>query len=218
MKLQTLFISLSLCLCIGGGKLYAQTYICNETDLRNFADLVNSSSFGSGTAYLTADIVLGTSWTPIGTASKPFKGHFEGWGHKISNLVVSDDPALKDYAGLFGYIDGGYVQDVGIESGDISGGRYVGGICGYLKSGEISSCYSNVTISGTQYVGGICGYSAGVIENCWHIGTITATAHGDVCVGGLVGEASGTLQRCYVANTTINVGEGPYGKAYFGEA
>lgn len=217
MKLQTLFISLALCLCIGGGKLYAQAtyYISSPSDLKQFAKDVNDGTFTTGTAYLTADIAMGTSWTPIGTAEHPFQGHFEGWGHTISTLYVPDP---NDYAGLFGYIDGGYVQDVGIESGSVSGGRYVGGICGYLKSGEISSCYSNVTISGTQYVGGICGYSAGVIENCWHIGTITATANGEVCAGGLVGYSEkGTLQRCYVANTTINVGENPYGKAYFGE-
>ena len=39
MKLQTLFISLSLCLCIGGGKLYAQAtyYISSRTELKAFA-------------------------------------------------------------------------------------------------------------------------------------------------------------------------------------
>ena len=222
MKLQTLFISLALCLCIGGGKLYAQAtyYISSRTELKAFADRVNDETKEpfTGTAYLTADIDLkNEAWTPIGTFSNPFQGYFEGWGHKISRLSVTGS---DDYAGLFGYIDGGYVQDVGIESGDISGGisggRYVGGICGYLKSGEISSCYSNVTVSGTQCVGGICGKSEGVIENCWHTGDITATETNDVYVGGLVGEASGTLQRCYVANTTIDIGNYS-GKAYFGE-
>ncbi len=223
MKLQTLFISLALCLCIGGGKLYAQTYISNETDLRNFAIAVNGGTF-SGTAYLTADIALDLEengpWTPIGTNEHPFQGNFEGWGHKISNLSVTGS---SNYAGLFGYINGGHVEDVGIESGSVSGAINVGGICGYMggAGGSISSCYSNVTISGTQYVGGICGQLAkGLIENCWHTGdiTVTATEETDLYVGGLIGARidAGTLQRCYVAQTAINVGDYS-GKNYFGK-
>ena len=217
MKLQTLFISLALCLCIGGGKLYAQTtYISTKEQLQNFAALVNNGTFKKDTVYLTADIDLNNeAWTPIGTYDNPFQGYFEGWGHKISHLSVT---ASKDNVGLFGCIDGGYVEDLGIESGSVSGRLYVGGICGALASGSISSCYSkDVTVTGTAHVGGICGLSQGEIENCWHTGNITATLNGEVYVGGLVGSSySGTLQRCYVANTTIDIGDYS-SKAYFGE-
>lgn len=232
MKLQTLFISLALCLCIGGGKLYAQTYyISSRTQLKAFAERVNDETKEpfTGTAYLTVDIDLNNeAWTPIGTEEHPFQGHFEGWGHKISRLSVTGS---DDYAGLFGYINGGHVEDLGIESsciesGDISGGSYVGGICGYLGGGgEISSCYSNVTISGTQCVGGICGkLEGGVIKNCWHAGNIKGNASNDVNTGGLVGHSvSGTLQRCYVKETVITVANiadatiDDYGNSYFGK-
>ena len=164
---------------------------------------------------MKADITLTSAWTtPIGTKDKPFKGHFEGWGHKITNLYITGS---SDYAGLFGYIDGGSVRDLGVE-GTISGDSLVGGICGEFKSGKINSCYTKVTLNGTQYVGGICGKSTGVIQNCWHEGNITASKPKEVCAGGLVGEASGTLQRCYVKNTVITVPDvsSPATNSYFG--
>lgn len=202
MKIKVLFTLITLWLCFGGVKVYAQTYIGTETELRAFAAAVNDGTFGTGTAYLIADINLTESWAPIGNATHKFQGHFEGWGHKITNLAVDVN---ADYAGLFGYIYGGSVRDVGIASGSVSGKSYVGGICGYLELGEISSCYSSIAVSGTQYVGGLCGQSSGVIRNCWHEGNIAGSEATGVHAGGLVGLASGTLQRCYVKNTRVNV-------------
>lgn len=194
----------------------AQTYISSEEDLRNFADAVNNgNSYLNPYVYLTKDIELSGEWQPIGSAGHPFKGDFEGWGHVISNLYVD---GTNDYAGLFGYIEGGSVHDVGVvgeANKTISGGNNVGGICGYLAGGEISSCYSDVAVTGNAYVGGLCGYSQGIIKNCWHRGDVTANAtppetepegYEGVCAGGLVGcVEGGTLLRCYVINTQITV-------------
>lgn len=192
------------------GNLFADVTITTVDELKAFRNAVNSgTSYQYQNIYLKADLNLNDeAWTPIGNATNPFKGNFEGWGHKISNLKVEGS---NDYAGLFGYIDGGSVRDVGVEGSGVAGGLYVGGICGYLKSGEISSCYSNIAVSGTQYVGGLCGYSEGKIENCWHQGNVTASKDSEVNAGGLVGEVlvgdvnGGSLERCFVINTAITV-------------
>ena len=196
------------------GNLFADVTITTVDELKALRDAVKRDAVNSGTSYvgeniyLKADLDLNNeAWTPIGDADHPFKGNFEGGGHKISNLKVEGS---NDYAGLFGYIDGGSVRDVGVEGSGVAGGLYVGGICGYLKSGEISSCYSNIAVSGTQYVGGLCGYSEGKIENCWHQGNVTASGASDVNAGGLVGDVNGdvnggSLQRCFVINTAITV-------------
>ena len=187
------------------GNLFADVTITTVDELKALRDAVNSgTSYQYQNIYLTADLDLNNeAWTPIGNATKSFKGNFEGGGHKISNLKVEGS---NDYAGLFGYIDRGSVRDVGVEGSGVAGGLYVGGICGYLKSGEISSCYSNIAVSGTQYVGGLCGYSEGKIENCWHQGNVTASGASDVNAGGLVGDVNGgSLQRCFVINTAITV-------------
>lgn len=216
LKTKTLLLLCALWLCVGGEKLCAQTYIRSEKDLCDFANAVNDGySYLNQYVYLTTDIELSGEWQPIGSAAHPFKGYFEGWGHVISNLYVD---GTKDYAGLFGYIEGGSVRDVGVVGNantTISGGNNVGGICGYLAGGEISSCYSDVAVTGNAYVGGLCGYSNGIIKNCWHRGDVTAKAtppatdaeeYEGVCAGGLVGCANGgTLLRCYVINTKITV-------------
>lgn len=193
------------------GNLFADVTIKTVGQLKAFRDAVNSgTSYDGENIYLKFDLDLkdeAEAWTPIGDATNPFMGNFEGWGHKISNLKVEGS---KDYAGLFGYIDRGSVRDVGVEGSGVAGGLYVGGICGYLKSGEISSCYSDIAVSGTQYVGGLCGYSEGKIENCWHQGNVTASGASDVNAGGLVGDVNGdvnggSLQLCFVINTVITV-------------
>ena len=84
---------------MGGVKVYAQTYIGTEAELRAFAAAVNNGSFGTGTAYLIADINLTESWAPIGNATHKFQGHFEGWGHKITNLAINVN---ADNVGFFG--------------------------------------------------------------------------------------------------------------------
>lgn len=189
------------------GNLFADVTITTVGQLKALRDAVNSgTSYDGENIYLKFDLDLkdeAEAWTPIGDATNPFMGNFEGWGHKICNLKVEGS---NDYAGLFGYIYRGSVRDVGVEGSGVAGKLYVGGICGYLKSGEISSCYSNIAVSGTQYVGGLCGYSEGKIENCWHQGNVTASGASDVNAGGLVGEVNArSLQRCYVIKTAITV-------------
>ena len=197
------------------GNLFADVTITTVDELKAFRNAVNSgTSYQYQNIYLKADLNLNDeAWTPIGNATNPFKGNFEGWGHKISNLKVEGS---NDYAGLFGYIDGGSVRDVGVVGSGVAGGLYVGSICGYLKSGEISSCYSDIAVSGTQNVGGLCGYSEGKIENCWHQGNVTASGASDVNAGGLVGDVNGgSLQLCFVINTVITVSD-VNNNSYFG--
>ena len=206
MKSNKCCILAALLLWLVTGSLYADVTITTVDELKALRNAVNSgtASYVRENIYLKADLNLNDeAWTPIGDADHPFKGNFEGWGHKISHLKVEGS---NDYAGLFGYIVGGSVRDVGVEGSGVAGGLYVGSICGYLKSGEISSCYSDIAVSGTQNVGGLCGYSEGKIENCWHQGNVTASGASDVNAGGLVGDVNGgSLERCFVINTAITV-------------
>ena len=206
MKIKVLFTFIALWLCLGGVKVYAQTYIGTEAELCAFAAAVNNGSFGTGTAYLIADINLTQSWAPIGNATHKFQGHFEGLGHKITNLAINVN---ADNVGFFGYIDGGSVHDLGIEGTTVQGTRilsgenYVGGEC----VGGICGKLAKVDVEGYKQVGGLCGSSAGKMENCWHEGDVTTSATEQVCAGGLVGccESGADLLRCYVINTKITV-------------
>ncbi len=159
-------------------------YVKTAEDLKAFAALVNSGSYGKDSATLevtdktftgitveqTADIDLTdlyddsfTSWIPIGTTegytTKWFKGTYNGNGNQISNLNIN---ATTDIApALFGNVQNGTIQNV-IVSGSVvcSSGDYVAGLVNCLVSGTLENCVSNVNVKNTSayttsFTGGI---------------------------------------------------------------
>ena len=144
------------------------------TKIYTAQDLWNVRNNLTGSFVLMNDIDLSTinggEWTPIGDDStgsigNRFSGVFDGQGFKIHNLTIRS--VNSGYVGLFGFVSGGTVKNVGIGSGniDISSETwfYAGGICG-LSYAIIDNCYNMANISGsapgwTTRVGGICGSS-----------------------------------------------------------
>ena len=101
-------------------------YISNAQELVDFAYAVNRGANGSD-AYLTSDIdmsALSSSYVPIGTEGKPFKGTFDGRGFRIRNLNITGGNGF----GVFGTVTGGaVVKNLVIDSScSINGGAYVG--------------------------------------------------------------------------------------------
>ena len=162
-------------------------YVKTAEDLKAFAALVNSGSYGEDSAKLevtdktftditveqTADIDLAalydesfTSWVPIGTTEgytfKWFKGTYNGNGNQISNLNIN---ATTDIApALFGNVQNGTIQNV-IVSGSVtcSSGDDVAGLVNCLDSGTVKNCVSNVNVTNTSaYTTSITG---GVVAN-----------------------------------------------------
>ena len=177
--------------------------IANAAQLYWFADTVNAG-FTSAKGVLVADIVVNDSvltedgslngtpefaWTPMGSSSSYFTGTFDGNNHTISGLYI--DNAGAQYVGLFGYISGGYVKNLGIVDSYISGYQYVGAISGY--SGNITNCYNAGTVKAkNQYVGGINGYN-GTQNYCYNEGIVVGASN---YTGGICGY-SGTQNYCY---------------------
>lgn len=185
-----------------------------------------NNGFSGNYFELSADIDLaGRDWTPIGTGSKPFRGHFDGQGHVVKGLKVDmSNGSGAIYAGLFGNVVDGTIQNLGVELSEdgIKAGLsnstvYAGGIVGQiLGSGgaaTIRNCYvmgsGGVTITeysnaGSAYAGGIAGLvsqSGGegnqsvTLTHCY----ATVDVVGDVdVIGGIVGQLSGgTLSFTY---------------------
>ena len=169
-SLSSEFIDNIKSLNTGGTIVYVKT----AEDLKAFAALVNSGSYGKDSATLevtdktftgitveqTADIDLTdlyddsfTSWIPIGTTegytTKWFKGTYNGNGNQISNLNIN---ATTDIApALFGNVQNGTIQNV-IVSGSVvcSSGDYVAGLVNCLVSGTLENCVSNVNVKNTS--------------------------------------------------------------------
>lgn len=179
--------------------------IMSAKQLRTFAGMVNAGTdFAGQTIKLGADIVLSGEWTPIGTAEHPFKGTFDGRieisdnnfkYYAVSGLEVN---GTNTYAGLFGVVDGGTVQNLTVTGSVSSEAKdaHVGGIVGWLKA-------------------------KGTVKTCVFIGSVKAAGENAVR-GGLVGKvesaASVSDGYCYSYNSAEDVkpvGEGKYTKCFY---
>lgn len=134
-----------------------------------------------------------------------FGGSFEGNGHRIKGLSLTDSGAVQ---GLFRYIQKsgkvknliveGRVQPQGTKSslggvaginsgmikncsflGELTGENDIGGITGVNEvSGQIIGCTAQGEISGKHYVGGIAGENLGTIlngENKMNVNTVVSS-------------------------------------------
>ena len=202
----------------GGDGTSANPYI-----IENTAQL-NSMKYDLQSCYkLNSDIDLAnTEWTVVGKNGAPFTGSFNGNGHTISNIYISQ-PTL-DYIGLFGYTNNATIKDLKINNVSISGKSYVGSLIGYAagSSGNIQGCSigGTGTINGTGYVGGLTGYFNGTIDKC--NATINISCGTGGYAGGLAGYCtvvSGTSSRPSVSKSyaTGNVaGTGSYNGGLIG--
>ena len=178
--------------------------IGTANDLFWFAGLVNGTLENvkqdtAASAVLTADIDLsGETWTPIGNydqSSRPnnkYAGTFDGAGHTIEGLKIESS---ADWQGFVGYLgEGGVIENLTLgKTCSVTGGDYVGGICGYTNGGTIESCTNAGTVTGQSDVGGICGLSRGTVTGCTNEGTVTGSG---IWVGGVCGLSRGTVTGC----------------------
>ena len=194
--------------------LEGDTYqIANAGQLFWLAALVNGTLEGveqkaAANAVLMNDITIpsdesGTyNWTPIGSENTPYTGIFDGQGHTIYHLTIN---STADYQGLVGSLgEGGVIQNLTMgETCSVTGGNYVGGICGYSENGTIANCTNSGAVTGSDYVGGICGANNGTLQNCYNTGAVTG---GDA--GGICGANNGTITNCYWLEGTAAAGIG----------
>ena len=168
----------------------------------------------------------GSGWAPIGeTSSAPFKGIFDGNGHKITGMRIKNSSVT--YVGLFGYINGGTVKNLRMVNSDIqdSSVHYAGTIAGFaynttIENIAVDNLKMNVirdTFGGEHCFGGIVGYLTGsssgggsMISKSYVSGTITATGSFNY-VGGIVGGGATNLYAkitdCYNVAKITAIGE-----------
>ena len=190
--------------------------ISSRSDLEQLATQVNNGDNKSGKTYiLTQNIDLGgifdengnpqtgnNPWTPIGSESNPFSGTFEGAGHIITGMYID---STTENTGLFSYINGGTVKNLGIENSYVKSTQgNTGGIAGKINyNSSILNCYNKATISGRFATGGIVGRNDNSnIKNCYNAGEITSNDH--QFAGGIVGYVAGTdsiIENCYNSGT-----------------
>ena len=166
----------------GAGTVDDPYKISTGAELAYLAEKVNGGESYSGNYFkLTSDIRLntddvptsGNEWTPIGNGTaKPFSGIFDGAGHVICGLYISD----AAFPGLFGKVSG-TVQNLVVQGSVTAGNKAVASTGGYAAGGiaceagnVIQNCgfYGKVSDSTGWYldIGGVVGI--GGTNNCWY--------------------------------------------------
>jgi len=178
--------------------------IYDETDLRlvGRADSERPTWTLNNNYRLMRNITLMQgNWTPIGTNSIGFTGIFDGGNNTISDLTINSP--TSDYLGLFSYIDGGTVKNLGLINVSItsSNSKYVGGLVGHMvghNSGTIQNCYATGSATGDCASGLIASCASGTVQNCYATGSVT----GYTTASGLIGSVnSSTIQNCYATGS-----------------
>lgn len=141
----------------------------------------------------------------IGTSTVPFKGTYDGAGNELKDVVINAD---ADFAGVFGYVNGGdEASGCGVKNLRVSGtitssAAAVGGIVGRLQSGTILGCTNSAAVKGKRLVGGIVGFMYnGKVSACRNNADVEGTGSTDSSdgeIGGIVGTLrGGTMVDCY---------------------
>lgn len=158
-----------------GDGTHLSPYLINDAfQFYNMAKKVNSGDEHYASAYykLCSDINLGDNeWTPIGTGTSAFEGHFDGQGYTVSKFRITK---AQKYAGLFGNVKNAYIKSLAltdynffIDDTEYNGEIYAGALSGYVLSDgkdsviERISTSGNVNVSadfGKVYVSGLAGY------------------------------------------------------------
>lgn len=160
---------------------------------QNISDAVTTNNTYTYATYkLTADINLNNhQWAPLGIftmGGMAFYGVFDGQGHTISGLNVSE--SQKNYVGFIGYVQNGGIVKYLTVKGEVeytgTGGASIGGIAGE-NYGTIAFCSFEGTAKTTSVntvesrLGWICGKNlfggsddnTGQIISCFAKGTIS---------------------------------------------
>jgi|GEM_PF-1368057 len=191
--------------------------------------LMNAETLWQGGEYsLGANINLASysgtlSQRPIGDATTPFTGSFDGGEYTISGLSLN---VSGNNVGLFGAVGADTTIKNLTVSGSVKGQKYVGGIVGIVgstssgKNVTIENCHNLCTVEGTGQTGGVVGYFHGksyteaLIKNCTNGGTVTCSGDDVGGIAGIFWEVSGEkLTNSAAISSGTNKAGGIVGRA-----
>ena len=175
-----------------------------------FSRMVNEYGGNTWNAQLTEDIdmdIYTDLFEPIGSSTAPYCGHFDGQGHRISNLIINTG---NNYTGLFGIIgNGAVIENLLLDetcsiatSGEcvaLVGGAPQGGTVTMRNLGNMGN-----VIAGGKQAAGIFGANSGskakvIIENCFSTGAIQGSGE-CAAIAGWAGSNSPVVSNCWTCS------------------
>ena len=194
--------------------------ISNASQLYWFSRMVNEFGNAGWNARLTDDIDMSyynDMFEPIGNGSNPYRGHFDGQQHRISEMHINTSYNYTGFIGRCG--NGALIENLLLdetcsinttgECAGLVGGTYqMGGTVTLRNLGNMGNVYA-----GKQQAAGIFGANTGsqttlLIENCFSTGAIEG---GYDCAaitgwGGSGGKA--TINNCWSCSEVTGYSEG----------
>lgn len=135
-----------------------------------------------------------------------YAGTFDGQGHTISGLYFNEE--FKNGIGLFGFVSGANIKNVGVVDSYFRGFNGVGGVCGNAENTTIENCYNTGNVfAGNMCSGGLCAAAINTtIDNCYNTGTVRGR---EISFGGVCGNAlNSTIKNCHNTGTVSEVMNG----------
>ena len=180
--------------------------IANGYNLAWLAAQVNAGNL-TLKAKQTYDISLDNyNWTPIGgtTASKAFKGEYDGQNNNIRGLKIN---STTTYQALFGYVQNGTIKNLTVQGEVLTTGNYAAGIAAYLNASSMTNCVNEVAVTANQYVAGVAGYANGTttIDRCVNKADITAVTNYAAGITANAMNANVVISNCYNTATIKGV-------------
>jgi uncharacterized protein (TIGR02145 family) len=176
----------------------------NPFQVSNAEELYTVRLFMSSYFIQTADIDLGVApwnagegWDPICDPNNPFKGTYNGDSHTVSNIYINTP--TRDHVALFGYVNGGIINNLGVLNVNIKGKYEVAGLVGTNHNGYIHDCFAMGVLTGDADVAGIAGWNNnGTVERCFSSVSIMPQ-EGSYSNGGIVGlnYNNAIVSECY---------------------
>ncbi|MDA3853329.1 MAG: InlB B-repeat-containing protein, partial [Bacteroidales bacterium] len=210
--------------CGGNGSALNPWQICNSEALI----LLSQSSEDWGDTIIQTDHILfsndeaSSDWdgdgiigsfkdpagfSPIGNSVKAFSGHYDGQGFRIDSLYTNN---TNDFTGLFGITDSALIENVILNSAEINGFNYIGGLIGRAQNDtRLRHLFFDGSVSGRAFVGGIVGsLESSTLKASCSMGEVNA---GGSMAGGLTGRISASTvlnsySSGYVIGELQNVG------------
>ncbi|WP_281616005.1 T9SS type A sorting domain-containing protein [Flammeovirga sp. SubArs3] len=199
----------------GEGTAESPYVIRTLEELRWFSEGDTTTGIGQGTRWrshviLDANIYAeetqhwnaGLGFFPIGTESKPFRGHFNGQHYEIHDLVSQREQ--ERYIGLFGYSkDSASIRNLQLLNVDFKGDRYVGALLGKADSTNIE----NIVVSGKVEAERLIGGAVGELNKGSHLSQSASFVDVSVIEGGKnLGGLVGTIYNRSSVNEVYAVG------------
>ncbi len=203
----------------GQGTAEAPYLINNIGELVLFRNSVNAgeTKYNAEGVYvaLAADIELASveNWSPIGTFDYSFDGNFDGQGHVIKNLKITDNTAANGeaYLGFFGVTANNVIKNFVIENVTIaSEGQIVAAAIAYPYYTTVSdiTVRGDIAIKGGNYTAGVLAYTR-LCQNASNlavVGNEGSYIKGAQVVGGVIADIQ--MNKGLVANYSNFSAEG----------